>query len=188
MLLFIHASLRLLPCHASCRLGCRLYGAQPWRRTRKIQQFAQNLNSVDRLDGATIAPSKSVWVRIQDAVTECVAVVQSGSEKFVPMIFLFFAMAFINTLLDNLKDTLIFTLAAGGGAHVVPWLQGELSGYRCPTISCKTSASMKLFDWHLPLFTARNAKYVQCVNAPPWLAAQCCTKCDNTTHSQVKQR
>lgn len=62
--------------------------------------------------------------RIKEAVGECVAVVRSGSQKFVPMIMLFFSMAFINTLLDNLKDTLIFTQATGGGAHVVPWLQG----------------------------------------------------------------
>lgn len=62
--------------------------------------------------------------RIREAVGECVAVVRSGGKKFIPMIVLFFSMAFINTLLDNLKDTLIFTQAVGGGAHVVPWLQG----------------------------------------------------------------
>jgi AAA family ATP:ADP antiporter len=37
---------------------------------------------------------------------------------------LFFLMAFVNTVLDNLKDTLIFTMAIGGGAQVVPWLTG----------------------------------------------------------------
>lgn len=44
--------------------------------------------------------------------------------QFVPMATLFFLMAFVNTILDNLKDTLIFTHAIGGGAHVVPWLTG----------------------------------------------------------------
>lgn len=45
-------------------------------------------------------------------------------QRFLPMAALFFLMAFVNTILDNLKDTLIFTLAVGGGAHVIPWLTG----------------------------------------------------------------
>ena len=74
--------------------------------------------------GETHPSDVSVAARVKEAVAECVSVVKRGRKKFVPMIMLFFSMAFINTLLDNLKDTLIFTQAVGGGAHVVPWLQG----------------------------------------------------------------
>lgn len=52
------------------------------------------------------------------------AVVRSQTEKFyalagkfMPMVGLFFMLAFINTILDSLKDTLVIT-AAGGGAQV----------------------------------------------------------------------
>jgi len=41
--------------------------------------------------------------------------------RFVPMLSLFFVLAFSNTILDSLKDTLVIT-AAGGGASVVPFL------------------------------------------------------------------
>ncbi|GFH09884.1 ADP,ATP carrier protein, partial [Haematococcus lacustris] len=36
--------------------------------------------------------------------------------KFMPMVVLFFLLAFVNTILDSLKDTLVIT-AAGGGAQ-----------------------------------------------------------------------
>ena len=39
------------------------------------------------------------------------------SGKFMPMVGLFFMLAFVNTILDSLKDTLVIT-AAGGGAQV----------------------------------------------------------------------
>ena len=39
------------------------------------------------------------------------------SGRFMPMVFLFFLMAFVNTILDSLKDTLVIT-AVGGGAQV----------------------------------------------------------------------
>jgi ATP/ADP translocase len=42
-------------------------------------------------------------------------------QKFLPMLSLFFCLSFINTILDSLKDTLVIT-AAGGGAHVIPYL------------------------------------------------------------------
>lgn len=35
----------------------------------------------------------------------------------MPMVGLFFLLAFVNTILDSLKDTLVIT-AAGGGAQV----------------------------------------------------------------------
>jgi len=41
--------------------------------------------------------------------------------KFVPMVVLFFCMAFINTIVDSLKDTIIVT-APGSGPHVIPFL------------------------------------------------------------------
>jgi hypothetical protein len=37
--------------------------------------------------------------------------------KFMPMVGLFFMLAFVNTILDSLKDTLVIT-ATGGGAQV----------------------------------------------------------------------
>ncbi|CAD7703422.1 unnamed protein product [Ostreobium quekettii] len=40
---------------------------------------------------------------------------------FLPMCTLFFFMAFINTIMDSLKDTLVIT-AVGGGAQVIPYL------------------------------------------------------------------
>lgn len=40
------------------------------------------------------------------------------SGKFMPMVGLFFLLAFVNTILDSLKDTLVIT-AAGGGAQVL---------------------------------------------------------------------
>jgi AAA family ATP:ADP antiporter len=39
------------------------------------------------------------------------------SERFLPMVALFFLMAFVNTILDSLKDTLVIT-AVGGGPQV----------------------------------------------------------------------
>jgi ATP:ADP antiporter, AAA family len=39
------------------------------------------------------------------------------ASKFMPMVGLFFLMAFVNTILDSLKDTLVIT-AVGGGAQV----------------------------------------------------------------------
>lgn len=86
-----------------------------------IYAFGDNVS-----DGAQQPTAFQPGERIREAVGECVTVVRSGGKKFIPMIMLFFSMAFINTLLDNLKDTLIFTQAIGGGAHVVPWLQGEI--------------------------------------------------------------
>jgi ATP/ADP translocase len=44
--------------------------------------------------------------------------------KFVPMVVLFFCMAFINTIVDSLKDTIIVT-APGSGPHVIPFLTGK---------------------------------------------------------------
>ncbi|GAX76146.1 hypothetical protein CEUSTIGMA_g3590.t1 [Chlamydomonas eustigma] len=43
------------------------------------------------------------------------------SGRFLPMVALFFLMAFVNTILDSLKDTLVIT-AIGGGAQVIPYL------------------------------------------------------------------
>ncbi len=39
------------------------------------------------------------------------------ANKFMPMVGLFFLLAFVNTILDSLKDTLVIT-ATGGGAQV----------------------------------------------------------------------
>ncbi len=43
--------------------------------------------------------------------------------KFIPMAGLFFLMAFVNTIIDSLKDSLVIT-AVGGGTHVIPYLTG----------------------------------------------------------------
>jgi AAA family ATP:ADP antiporter len=37
---------------------------------------------------------------------------------------LFFLMAFVNTIIDSLKDSLVIT-AVGGGTEVLPYLSGE---------------------------------------------------------------
>ncbi|KAL3142921.1 hypothetical protein ABBQ38_003208 [Trebouxia sp. C0009 RCD-2024] len=42
-------------------------------------------------------------------------------ERFIPMVTLFFMMAFINTLLDSLANSLVIT-AVGGGTQVIPFL------------------------------------------------------------------
>ncbi|KAL6780185.1 AAA3 [Auxenochlorella protothecoides x Auxenochlorella symbiontica] len=41
--------------------------------------------------------------------------------KFLPMATLFFLMAFVNTVMDTLKDTLVIT-AVGGGTQVIPFI------------------------------------------------------------------
>lgn len=43
--------------------------------------------------------------------------------KFIPMVSLFFCMAFINTIVDNMKDTIVIT-AVGSGPSVIPFLTG----------------------------------------------------------------
>ena len=47
--------------------------------------------------------------------------------RFVPMCLLFFAMAFNNTILDSVKDSLVIT-AKGGGTQVIPFLTGASHG------------------------------------------------------------
>ena len=42
---------------------------------------------------------------------------------------LFFLMAFVNTISDSMKDSLVIT-AAGGGTHVIPYLTGGCSHER----------------------------------------------------------
>lgn len=41
--------------------------------------------------------------------------------RFMPMAILFFLMAFVNTIIDSLKDSLVIT-AVGGGTQVLPYL------------------------------------------------------------------
>lgn len=67
---------------------------------------------------------RTIWQQFQNAVQETAQSLEGLWQKFLPMATLFFLMAFVNTVLDNLKDTLIFTMAIGGGAQVVPWLTG----------------------------------------------------------------
>lgn len=47
--------------------------------------------------------------------------------RFLPMCLLFFLLAFNNTLLDSIKDSLVIT-AAGGGTEVIPFLTGGCDG------------------------------------------------------------
>lgn len=42
-------------------------------------------------------------------------------KQFIPKVGLFFLLAFVNTILDSLKDTLVIT-AHGGGTQVIPYL------------------------------------------------------------------
>ena len=56
------------------------------------------------------------------------------SGRFMPMVFLFFLMAFVNTILDSLKDTLVIT-AVGGGAQVCGGRAPAGGGRaRCPQV------------------------------------------------------
>jgi len=48
----------------------------------------------------------------------------AGCCRFIPMSALFFLMAFVNTIIDSLKDSLVIT-AVGGGTEVLPYLSGE---------------------------------------------------------------
>lgn len=45
--------------------------------------------------------------------------------RFIPMSLLFFLMAFVNTIIDSLKDSLVIT-AAGGGTEVRSSLRSRL--------------------------------------------------------------
>lgn len=67
---------------------------------------------------------RSAWQAVCAAFADLRRSLDGTLATFVPMAALFFAMSFINTILDSLKDTIIFTQAVGGGAHVVPWLTG----------------------------------------------------------------
>eukprot|EP00873_Tetraselmis_striata_P008538 jgi/Tetstr1/428802/TSEL_018789.t1 len=59
--------------------------------------------------------------QVGDAVRVQLAKMDGLWHKFVPMVVLFFCMAFINTIVDSLKDTIIVT-APGSGPHVIPFL------------------------------------------------------------------
>ncbi|KAG2483156.1 hypothetical protein HYH03_017948 [Edaphochlamys debaryana] len=64
------------------------------------------VGEMQRLASATASQASRFW---------------SLSGRFMPMVGLFFLLAFVNTILDSLKDTLVIT-AAGGGAQVIPYL------------------------------------------------------------------
>ncbi|EFJ49850.1 hypothetical protein VOLCADRAFT_89266 [Volvox carteri f. nagariensis] len=73
-------------------------------------------------NGSGAAPSLTAEMqRLADTVTSQASRFWALSGKFMPMVGLFFMLAFVNTILDSLKDTLVIT-AAGGGAQVIPYL------------------------------------------------------------------
>jgi AAA family ATP:ADP antiporter len=88
------------------------------------------------------------------------------SGRFLPMVALFFLMAFVNTILDSLKDTLVIT-AAGGGAQVCT----ELTSLSASTPSIHTYLSFFVLSVVLPsgnLFSNirqhANFTFVQCID------------------------
>lgn len=58
---------------------------------------------------------------VGSAVSEQLAKLDGLWGRFLPMAALFFLMAFVNTIIDSLKDSLVIT-AVGGGTEVLPYL------------------------------------------------------------------
>ena len=81
--------------------------------------------------------------------------------ELLPMCSLFFFMAFVNTILDSLKDTLVIT-AAGGGAQDIPYLTvyavlpASLVFVLAFTYASHHIDRAKLFNWIIALFGAFN--------------------------------
>ncbi|GIL72365.1 hypothetical protein Vretimale_4143 [Volvox reticuliferus] len=69
----------------------------------------------------TVAPIFAPLQRLPQTLANQASRFWALSGKFMPMVGLFFMLAFVNTILDSLKDTLVIT-AAGGGAQVIPYL------------------------------------------------------------------
>lgn len=60
-------------------------------------------------------------VAARDSVVDQFAKLDGLWDRFIPMSVLFFLMAFVNTIIDSLKDSLVIT-AVGGGTEVLPYL------------------------------------------------------------------
>jgi AAA family ATP:ADP antiporter len=58
---------------------------------------------------------------VSSAVSKQLAKLDGLWGRFLPMAALFFLMAFVNTIIDSLKDSLVIT-AVGGGTEVLPYL------------------------------------------------------------------
>lgn len=71
-------------------------------------------------EGASGSPFR-IFVAARDSVMEQFARLDGLWDRFIPMSMLFFLMAFINTIIDSLKDSLVIT-AVGGGTEVLPYL------------------------------------------------------------------
>lgn len=63
----------------------------------------------------------AVAVAARDSVVDQFAKLDGLWDRFIPMSVLFFLMAFVNTIIDSLKDSLVIT-AVGGGTEVLPYL------------------------------------------------------------------
>ena len=110
-----------------CRL--RLPPSQRWLCLNPTAQSSRDSYAAAHSQSAG-TQSSTTGQHIRAAINDLRHSLDGRVRQFVPMATLFFLMAFINTILDNLKDTLIFTLAVGGGAHVIPWLTGVESTLR----------------------------------------------------------
>ncbi|CAD7696846.1 unnamed protein product [Ostreobium quekettii] len=83
---------------------------------------------------------------------------------FLPMCTLFFFMAFINTIMDSLKDTFVIT-AVGGGAQVIPYLTVyavfpvSLLFVLAYTYASQHFDRSKLFNWIVVMFGVFNLSF-----------------------------
>lgn len=62
-----------------------------------------------------------LFIAARESIKEQFSRLEGLWDKFIPMSLLFFLMAFINTIIDSLKDSLVIT-AVGGGTEVLPYL------------------------------------------------------------------
>ena len=76
-------------------------------------------------DGNLPQKTFRLFIAARDSIASQVANLEGLWDKFIPMSILFFLMAFINTIIDSLKDSLVIT-AVGGGTEVLPYLSCTL--------------------------------------------------------------
>jgi len=103
--------------------ACRLARAMSWRPLWD-QNLPSNMRAAAHTSASESVPPEGSSLLASDTLKAIVTAVEQQAQKltafsgrFMPMVILFFLMAFVNTILDSLKDTLVIT-AVGGGAQV----------------------------------------------------------------------
>ncbi|KAI3428755.1 hypothetical protein D9Q98_007577 [Chlorella vulgaris] len=107
-----NAPLGLLP------LGTR---PAPSRLLRVTPRAAQPNAAVAAAASARAPEQRGVIGAVKASVQGQLHKLDGLWDKFVPMSLLFFLMAFVNTIMDSVKDSLVIT-AVGGGTEVIPYL------------------------------------------------------------------